>query len=1375
MSRPPRDIAEWMKLMEQKVMQANRSGQAALARQLQAEIIKVRDDMPGAADTRTPAAPIELTFGSALYVDENSKTHAEINIDFPPVTVATDASALVVDRYELWGRRITTWNGQGAGPAWLKITESAGSEFLSRPWMVNHTYQFKVRAIGVTTALPGVFSAIMELTTGADTTPPKILPNPVLSQSLGVVMLAWDGLAADDTAMDPDFSHAEIAYGAASAPTAIYPQVLTSKSTIPIPNLPYGEPRYFRMRSVDHSGNASVWSGDSAITRQPLVSGDISGLDATIQAQTDRAESAENAALQAQEDADTAAANAVTAATNAANSATAAEAAAADAAATQSAADQVAAEAALVQAAADQAAADAAAAEAAAAQSAADALAAQQAAADSATAAQNAESELQAMLGEGGRIIRGDTEPAVEDRLPNNVWLKSDGSMWVWDETGQAWTPQTNQAMIDLGLQIDTAEDAAVAAEAAAAQSASEAAAAEAAATTAQANAAASASTATAAQTAATNAQNAANASAQTANEAQAEAEAAAQAAIASQTAAEAAQAASEQAAIDAGSSSAAALAAEEAAEAANLAADEAVALVDSYIRSGDNMAVNGEFDLPIQSPPVGWPTRTLTYNEVSAGTARTGTQILRASPSTGSAAFAYTDWMPGSNGRTYYVEYYARRKEATIAANTNIQLGAGFSWTKVDGSTSSSMQYQNNGAAAVTIGMLSTTAWTKIAVTYTTNTADITLMRFGPHIPALVTAGQNFELDSFRAIDITEAKAALDAAAAAQSTANTANTAAGAAQSTATSALTAANGNAKLLFSVDPPSGTAPYGTIWFEVDGTGKVENQWQQTAAGTGSTWTKREIRSEVIANLDVGKLVGGFIDATHIETRSLLVGAGPETLGDSIDAADDAKAKVDLWAAAADNTFIDGGKIFTGSVSALQINVNDLFADSGTIGQLNSRIGTFLTNDDGLGYTSTVTGQGLKVTYTDPDTGDVENRVTVGTFTSDFISVSDSAGTISAAMSDEGQVTGREVAADNALFYKGDELDTYLGSYSKGVDVSVFKPDSGIRTNITNASWWRVVGGTFVAKPGRNYKAVFQGMHVYSTVAGDKVNVKMSYARNAAPTSTTPPTDSCLVYMPAANSAATTPPLQAMGTFNPSSVEEDITIVVWIRRETGTGTVSYNTYANDPNYWKALRLWVEDMGPDVPETGAHYLEQGASPPATPAIPSKITRTTEWAFTGNSGHPRVKSFTGSDTYYAYNTSKGYQGLSPAGYGNLKSLYTFPTTLSSTISGSTINGIWVYFYFEHWYYNSGGKARIVLHGNTLQPTTYGHTAPADPNTIVSTGWPKGAGRWVAIPSTYWNGFRDGTYKGVGLYGDGTYLTYGIANNCRIRVKYTK
>jgi hypothetical protein len=78
------------------------------------------------------------------------------------------------------------------------------------------------------------------------------------------------------------------------------------------------------------------------------------------------------------------------------------------------------------------------------------------------------------------------------------------------------------------------------------------------------------------------------------------------------------------------------------------------------------------------------------------------------------------------------------------------------------------------------------------------------------------------------------------------------------------------------------------------------------------------------------------------------------------------------------------------------------------------------------------------------------------------------------------------------------------------------------------------------------------------------------------------------------------------------------------------------------------------------------------------------------------------------------------------------------------------------------------------MLHGQSGLPSS----KPSLTNARNITGVSKPGSLTCNIPSSYWAGFKSGTYKGVGL-GDGTsgYTHYGYANwsKTRIEIKYTK
>ncbi|UWD83665.1 apolipoprotein A1/A4/E family protein [Curtobacterium flaccumfaciens] len=122
--------------------------------------------------------------------------------------------------------------------------------------------------------------------------------------------------------------------------------------------------------------------------------------------------------------------------------------------------------------------------------------------------------------------------------------------------------------------------------------------------------------------------------------------------------------------------------------------------------------------------------------------------------------------------------------------------------------------------------------------------------------------------------VQVTD-KAATDAAAAAV----TANQAAVAAGNAAKAAQDTADGKPLILFSSTAgPSGTAPTGTIWFLWDQAKNVAGQWLQSGTLAAPIWTPQQIRSEVIANLDVAKLTAGSAAIATLVAQKIAAATG-----------------------------------------------------------------------------------------------------------------------------------------------------------------------------------------------------------------------------------------------------------------------------------------------------------------------------------------------------------------------------------------------------------------------------------------------------------------------------------------------------------------
>lgn len=220
-----------------------------------------------------------------------------------------------------------------------------------------------------------------------------------------------------------------------------------------------------------------------------------------------------------------------------------------------------------------------------------------------------------------------------------------------------------------------------------------------------------------------------------------------------------------------------------------------------------------------------------------------------------------------------------------------------------------------------------------------------------------------------------------------------------------------------------------------------------------------------------------------------------------------------------------------------------------------------------------------------------------------------------------------------------------------------------------------------------------------------------------------------------------------------------------------RSYGDGTSNANT-STGPLFGTALVL--EDVGSANVVQGGQYNEGGyvGGTGSNPDPPPPTTYVKTWTATSSAtyrGNGTKRTDT-SDMVQGYNSANGDQ----------EAVAIFPTSIQSTISSATVKKIECYLYANHWYYNSGGTAKINVHGYTSAPSS----SPSMTAAVTSSKWPKPGGRWVTIPSSFHAGFKSGTYRGIGVGKAGTTsLTYyGRFNGAgasskkpQIRITYAK
>lgn len=383
------------------------------------------------------------------------------------------------------------------------------------------------------------------------------------------------------------------------------------------------------------------------------------------------------------------------------------------------------------------------------------------------------------------------------------------------------------------------------------------------------------------------------------------------------------------------------------------------------------------------------------------------------------------------------------------------------------------------------------------------------------------------------------------------------------------------------------------------------------------------------------------------------------------------------------------------------------------------------------------------------------------------TDDYFAVTRSDGTPVATISQNGDISGQNIYANEGLYYRGYDLLDILGDIPRGVVARGYHDfgGNGAAANILigSNSWYGIATTSFIPEANRTYQLVFKQPMIASSAGGES-QWAVRY-RWVSQTDTSAPTQANTVLQD-----------QFIRTFPGAGSWHN---AVWVSNlDSGTANIGKRLQilitawcgpSGNSGYFRvfnAATLTICDMGTTSPEPVYHTSAGGSQyqKPADPPPPVRQKYTKQYACTNS------MNYQGNNSQYVWNTGKMIQGPSPAGVGNTKSIGIFPNW-QGDISGATINNIRVIFNFEHWYYNGGGTARIGVHGHTGIPGTFSHAGVV----ATSANWPKPGARWVTLPTSTYVGFANGSYRGVSLEGDGTYTTYGYSARPTIEITYTK
>lgn len=295
-----RDMPEYLRKLEREIASARRAPIQIVGNAI--EVIRVEQ---AERDARKPTAPIELTYQTATYFSGKGYPAVRFIMDFPDVTKATDGTDITIDRYELWGREVTPGllgittsavpglaapgltvpglaatyellqqQAQSSNTKFDLIINSPTSSFRADDFVPGSVWEFKARAIGVNTITAGNFSAVVTVQMLADTTVPPQPTPPVVRSERGQLVVTHDGQAVTG-AMPGDMSYLSLAHGGDAQPTEEVARFGRTGGVHVQTGVEYYDPRFFRVRAIDESGNAGPWSAVATGYAEPMVDKDI--------------------------------------------------------------------------------------------------------------------------------------------------------------------------------------------------------------------------------------------------------------------------------------------------------------------------------------------------------------------------------------------------------------------------------------------------------------------------------------------------------------------------------------------------------------------------------------------------------------------------------------------------------------------------------------------------------------------------------------------------------------------------------------------------------------------------------------------------------------------------------------------------------------------------------------------------------------------------------------------------------------------------------------------------------------------------------------------------------------------------------------------